>query len=210
MAKAKKTAAKAPAKKTAPKATAKPAKKSPAAKVVELPAKKGAKKPAKASDEKSTKRPAYEAPAPSAKPAKPTKPAPAAKPAPATKPAKPAPAAKSAKSLRGKNAAMQIDLGYFDMKQNGYIVGELVVSPYVNGGIVPGTTMEYYYLYQVSSGVYAPFTQPSQSNTPCSIEFVWKAKGPGPGFDPLAYQYQQPVTNELISCTCVNCGTVQP
>jgi hypothetical protein len=112
--------------------------------------------------------------------------------------------------LRKVGNVMQIDFGYFDMKQNGFIVGQVVVSQYVNGGIIPGTSMEYYYLYVQDSGQYRKFTWPSKSNSPQSIEFVYQDGGPGPSFDPVQYQYQQPVGNQLISCTCVNMGVVYP
>lgn len=112
--------------------------------------------------------------------------------------------------LRAKGNVLQIDFGYFQLKQNNKIVGQVVVSQYTNGVIVPGQSMEYYYLYKASSGSYAPFTWPSVNNTPCSIEYVYTAGGPGPTFDPVAYQYQQPVENQLIACTCVDMGTVKP
>lgn len=112
--------------------------------------------------------------------------------------------------LRQHGKVYQIDFGYFDMKQNGAIVGQVVVSQYVNGVIVPGQSMEYYYLYVQASGPYEKFTWPSKSNSPESIEFVYQDGGPGPSFDPVQYQYAQPVGNELISCTCVNMGVVYP
>lgn len=112
--------------------------------------------------------------------------------------------------LRQVGNVMQIDFGYFDMKQNGFVVGQVVVSQYVNGVIIPGQSMEYYYLYVQDSGAYRKFTWPSKSNSPESIEFVYMDGGPGPSFDPVQYQYQQPVGNQLISCTCVNMGVVYP
>jgi hypothetical protein len=112
--------------------------------------------------------------------------------------------------LRQVGKVKQIDFGYFDMKQNGFVVGQVVISQFVNGVIIPGQSMEYYYLYVQDSGAYRKFKWPSKTNSPQSIEFVYKDGGPGPSFDPAQYQYQQPVGNQLISCTCVNMGVVYP
>ena len=112
--------------------------------------------------------------------------------------------------LRQRGNLLQIDFGYFDLKQNGYVVGQVVVSQYVNGIITPGFSMEYYYLYTVDSGSYRKFKWPSKTNTPQEIEFVYSAGGPGPTFDPVQYQYAQPVQNQLIACTCQDMGIVTP
>jgi hypothetical protein len=105
---------------------------------------------------------------------------------------------------------MQIDLGRFDLKQNGELVGQLVVSPYINGVIVPGVTMEYYYLCVADSGSYKKFKWPSKSNSPESIKYVWSDDAPGSSFDPVQHQYSLSFPNELIACQCVNMGTVYP
>jgi hypothetical protein len=105
---------------------------------------------------------------------------------------------------------MQIDLGRFDLKQNGELVGQLIVSPYINGVIVPGVTMEYYYLCVADSGAYKKFKWPSKSNSPESIKYVWSDDAPGSSFDPVQHQYSLSFPNELIACQCVNMGTVYP
>ncbi|MDP3274443.1 MAG: hypothetical protein Q8Q09_04560 [Deltaproteobacteria bacterium] len=128
---------------------------------------------------------------------------------PAKKAAKVAVAAGKPSPKKIAGDVTQVDLGYFDIKQNGYEVGKLVVSKYQAGAVVmPGTFIEFYFLYLEDKNGMKPFVAPSVNNNPSTMEFVWKANGPNKSFDAKAYQATLGISNKLISCTCVDQGSV--
>ncbi|MBL8684801.1 MAG: hypothetical protein JNK05_36835 [Myxococcales bacterium] len=106
----------------------------------------------------------------------------AAKPAKATaKPAKPAKPAKKATKASTKSGSgdhsMQLDFGYFEMKQNNSPVGNIVVTP----GSSP--SIEYYYLCTKASGGYQKYVWPGPGNPVVTTQYIYL--GPVPStFDP--------------------------
>lgn len=112
-----------------------------------------------------------------AKPAKASATKAAAKPA--KKPAKKS-AKKSAKVSTKSNSgdhSMQLDFGYFQMKQNNSPVGNIVVTP----GSSP--SIEYYYLCTKASGGYQKYVWPGPGNPVVTTQYIYL--GPVPStFDP--------------------------